>query len=74
MRHGPRCAENRRKRPVPLLLARPQAGDQMTAPHELDEWRAAVHDLDEAERAANCGHTCRGRRGVCVHCGDEPDS
>ena len=41
--------------------------------HELDEWRAAVDDLDEVERAQNCGHTRRGRNGVCVHCGDEPD-
>ncbi|BBX02267.1 hypothetical protein [Mycolicibacterium moriokaense] len=41
--------------------------------YELEEWRAAVEDQDEAERAANCGHTIRGRNGVCVHCGDEAD-
>ncbi|WP_156452806.1 hypothetical protein [Mycobacterium gordonae] len=46
----------------------------MTAPFlDDDEWRNAVEDLDEAERAANCGHTIRGRRGICVHCGDRPD-
>jgi hypothetical protein len=45
----------------------------MTAPHELDEWRAAVRDFDEAERAAGCGHAIRGRNGTCIHCGDEPD-
>ncbi|WP_269473846.1 hypothetical protein [Mycobacterium mantenii] len=43
----------------------------MTA--EVGEWRAAVRDLDEAERAANCGHNTRGRRGVCLDCGDKPD-
>lgn len=45
-----------------------QGAEHMTA--ELDEWRTAVDDLNEAERVANCGHTCRGRRGVCVDCGE----
>lgn len=42
----------------------------MTAPPELDEWRAVVEHQDDAEREANCGHSIRGRRGACIDCGD----
>jgi hypothetical protein len=53
---------------------RPGREGDMTTPHELDEWRSVVEDLDDAELAANCGHnTCRGRNGTCIHCGDAAD-
>lgn len=42
--------------------------------NDLDESRSAAKSLDEAERASNCGHSCRGRNGMCVDCGDGPDS
>ena len=38
---------------------------------DLDEWRHAVHDLTETQRAINCGH--HWRRGVCTECQDTID-
>lgn len=40
---------------------------------DLDEWRYAVADLDEAERQTNCGHTNRNSKATCRDCGDTID-
>lgn len=38
---------------------------------DYNEWRSAVAEMDEAERAVACGHFWR--KGVCVYCGEEAD-
>ena len=37
-----------------------------------DEWRSAVRDMSEADRAASCGHIWQG--GVCMECGERVES
>lgn len=36
-----------------------------------DEWRSAVAELNETERAESCGHYWR--KSVCVYCGEGVD-
>lgn len=42
----------------------------MTPDEWNDEYRSAVASYSDTERVQACGHTIRGRNGVCVHCGD----
>lgn len=44
----------------------------MTYPADIGEWRSAVRDMTEVERAEACEHT--GRTGsTCPDCGEEVD-
>lgn len=38
---------------------------------ERSEWRSAVAELSEFERAENCGHYWR--KGACVYCQERAD-
>lgn len=42
----------------------------MAFEHERDEWRSAVRDMSEVERARDCGHSYS-RSGFCIWCGDD---
>lgn len=46
----------------------------MSYEYELDEWRNAVGNLNELERARNCGHSAATPRDRdCPDCGEARD-